>query len=77
MKNDKKIITPDPGPSPIPVQEKLTYYEVDRTKIPSYCTECGHKLTESMQSLLTSRGTAFCFKCGLQFELTTVENPNF
>ncbi|MFX0027762.1 MAG: hypothetical protein ACFE8B_01010 [Candidatus Hermodarchaeota archaeon] len=76
-KKEKKILTPVPEHSPIPIQQNLTHYEIDQAKIPSYCTECGYKLTESMQSLLISRGIAFCFKCGMQFELKAVDNPNF
>lgn len=60
-----------------PVQQRLSQYGIERENIPSYCTECGHKLTESMQSLLISRGSAYCFHCGMQFELKAYENPKF
>ena len=76
-KKQKNTLTHIPESPPIPVQPELTNFKLEEVKIPSYCTECGHKLTKSMQSLLASRGTAFCFHCGMQFELRTIENPNY
>jgi hypothetical protein len=62
-------ITPPPSEPIIPPEESPMYQEVKDVKIPYYCTECGQKITESMNSLLTSRGVAFCFHCGKEFKL--------
>ncbi len=48
------------------------FEEVTDVKIPYYCTECGQKITESVNALLTERGIAFCFYCGTEFKLKTV-----
>ena len=64
-----KIITPPPN-EPIHPQEGITKFEKEsEVKIPYYCTECGQKLTESMNSLLTTRGVSFCYYCGKEFKL--------
>ncbi len=50
--------------------------EQNKFKIPNYCTECGQKITESMSSLLTSRGVGYCFHCGKEFNLQMTYNSN-
>ena len=47
--------------------------EVTDVKIPYYCTECGQKITDSMNTLLSSRDVAFCFYCGKEFKLKKTE----
>ncbi|MHA2181435.1 MAG: hypothetical protein ACXAAH_08435 [Promethearchaeota archaeon] len=67
----KKIqeVTPPSG-EPINLPEYTSeFQEESNIKIPYYCTECGQKITESMNSLLTSQGVAFCFYCGTEFKL--------
>ncbi|MFX1278900.1 MAG: hypothetical protein ACFFA3_05745 [Promethearchaeota archaeon] len=76
-KKQKGKILPTTEVQVTPVEQRLSQYGIEREKIPSYCTECGHKLTESMQFLLISKGFAYCFHCGMQFELKTYENPKF
>ena len=44
----------------------------DNIKIPSYCTECGQKTTESQGQLLISTGIAHCYYCGKEFKLRTL-----
>jgi hypothetical protein len=53
------------------------FIQRNEIRIPNYCTECGEKITESMESLLTSRGVAFCFYCGKEFEIRATEQPNY
>ena len=68
-----QIITP-PSNEPISSPANTSNFE-EKTdlKIPYYCTECGQKLTKSMNALLTSRGVAFCFYCGEEFKLKKAE----
>jgi len=47
--------------------------EIVEEKIPYYCTECGQKITDSLNTLLTERGVAFCFFCGKEFKLKKAE----
>ncbi|MHA2006353.1 MAG: hypothetical protein ACXABO_09030 [Promethearchaeota archaeon] len=62
-----------PTPTPInPPQVMSNILDSDSVKIPSYCTECGQKITETMSSLLTSRGIGFCFYCGKEFKIEMV-----
>ncbi|MFX1345578.1 MAG: hypothetical protein ACFFAI_10755 [Promethearchaeota archaeon] len=63
--------------STIPPHQVPTLIERNEISIPSYCTECGQKITKSMESLLISRGIAFCFYCGKGFKLKVAENSNF
>ncbi|MFX1375299.1 MAG: hypothetical protein ACFFA0_05765 [Promethearchaeota archaeon] len=77
QKKKEKITLHAPETSMMSFQRFPAYVERNNLNIPSYCTECGQKLTESMQSLLVSRGIAFCFHCGKHFELKLPKNPNF
>jgi len=65
-KNQPIIQTPK---SPPVSYEYTTNLIMNLPKVPYYCTECGNKLTKSMQSLLTSQKVAYCFHCGKEFEL--------
>ncbi len=65
-------ITSLPSEPIIPPEDSPMSPEVTDVKIPYYCTECGQKITESMNTLLTSRGVAFCFYCGKEFKLKKV-----
>jgi hypothetical protein len=47
--------------------------EITEEKIPYYCTECGQKITGSLNTLLNERGVAFCFFCGKEFTLKKAE----
>lgn len=76
-KKRKESIPQTLEPPKIPPAQISNLITQNKIKIPTYCTECGQKITNSMQSLLTSRGVAFCFYCGKQFEIKTVEQPNF
>jgi hypothetical protein len=69
----EKVIT-SPHPEPVQVSDhEPKFKEGSEAKIPYYCTECGQKITDSMNSLLTSRGVAFCFYCGKEFKLKTTQ----
>ena len=73
-KKDQKITHPSSEPIQIPVNIPK-FQDIKKEKIPYYCTECGQKITDSMNTLLTSRGVAFCFYCGKEFKLNkAVEN---
>ena len=64
---------PPPPPATInPPQVVSNLPNSNESKIPSYCTECGQKITESMSSLLISRGIGFCFYCGKEFKIEMV-----
>ncbi|MFX0081034.1 MAG: hypothetical protein ACFE94_04700 [Candidatus Hodarchaeota archaeon] len=76
-KKKEEMIPQSPGTPTISPQQVNNLIERNEIRIPSYCTECGQKITESMESLLTSRGIAFCFYCGKQFELKVAENPRY
>ncbi|MFW9821962.1 MAG: hypothetical protein ACFFE4_03460 [Candidatus Thorarchaeota archaeon] len=67
-KKSQKIILPTSESKETSEYSPKTH-EVPPEKIPYYCTECGQKLTESMGTLLTARGIAFCFSCGKEFKL--------
>jgi len=56
-----------------PPEHVSNFEEIAEVKIPYYCTECGQKITESMNVLLTERGVAFCFYCGKEFMLKRAE----
>jgi hypothetical protein len=71
-KKVQKITPPSNVPINIPEYTPKSQ-EVTNVKIPYYCTECGQKITESMNSLLVSRGVAFCFYCGTEFTLKKTE----
>jgi len=77
LKKKEEIIPQTPESLTIPSQQASNLIERNEISTPSYCTECGQQITESMESLLISRGIAFCFYCGKQFELKMAENPNF
>jgi len=77
LKKKEEIIPQTPEAPTIPPQQVTKLIERTEIIIPSYCTECGQKITVSMESLLISRGIAFCFYCGKEFELKMVENPNY
>jgi len=47
--------------------------EIADIKTPYYCTECGQKITESMNTLLNERGVGFCFYCGKEFKVKKAE----
>jgi hypothetical protein len=76
-KKKEEIIPKTPKSPPIPPQQATNLIEPNEIRIPNYCTECGQKITESLESLLISRGIAFCFYCGKEYELKIVKNPNF
>lgn len=76
-KKQEELIPQTPESPTIPPQQASNLIERNEIRIPYYCTECGQKITDSMESLLISRGIAFCFYCGKQFELKMAENPNF
>ncbi|MFW9877122.1 MAG: hypothetical protein ACFFG0_28870 [Candidatus Thorarchaeota archaeon] len=76
-KKKENLIPNSPGVPIITPPQFDNLIERNEKRIPSYCTECGQKITESMESLLISRGIAFCFYCGAQFELKTTEDPIF
>ena len=77
LKKKEEMTPQTPEVPTIPPQQVPNLIERNEIRIPSYCTECGQKITESMESLLISRGTAYCFYCGKDFELKIAENPNF
>jgi hypothetical protein len=56
-----------------PPEQVSNFEEKTEVKTPYYCTECGQTITVSMNSLLTSRGVAFCFFCGKEFKLKKAE----
>jgi hypothetical protein len=64
-------------PPAIPPEQISNLILRNEIRVPTYCTECGQKITESMKSLLTSRSIAFCFYCGKQYEIKVVEQSNF
>ncbi len=76
-KKKEETIPKPPEISAIPPHHVPNLIERNEIRIPSYCTECGQKTTKSMESLLISRGIAFCFYCGKGFKLKMAENPNF
>lgn len=65
-KKDQKI--PPISKESISQPEHVPHFE-NITEMKYYCTECGQKITESMNSLITERGVAFCFYCGKEFTL--------
>ena len=56
-----------------PPEYASNFEEIAEVKIPYYCTECGQKITESLNVLLTERGVAFCFYCGKEFKVKKAE----
>ena len=76
-KKKEETIPQTPQPPTIPPEQISNLIQQNEIRIPTYCTECGQKITESMGSLLTSRGVAFCFYCGKEFEIRAAEQPNF
>jgi hypothetical protein len=76
-KKKEEMILQSPGTPTIPPQQVNNLIERNEIRIPNYCTECGQKITESMESLLISRGIAFCFYCGKQFELKIAESRSY
>jgi len=76
-KKKEETIPQTPQPSTIPPEQISNLIRQNEIRIPTYCTECGQKITESMGSLLSSRGVAFCFYCGKEFEIRAAEQPNF
>jgi len=70
-KKDQIITSTSNEPTSSP-EVSTNFEEANNQKLPYYCTECGQKLTESMNALLTSRGKAFCFYCGEEFKLKKV-----
>jgi hypothetical protein len=76
-KNSKEPIPATLEPPVIPPEQISNLLQRNEISIPNYCTECGQKITKSMESLLTSRRIAFCFYCGKQYEIKIEENPNF
>jgi len=77
QKKKEEIITQIPEAPTLPPQQVSNLIERNEIRFPNYCTECGQKITESMESLLISRRSAFCFHCGKEYELKMVENTNF
>jgi hypothetical protein len=76
--NIKKEQTPQTlEPPAMPPEQISTIIQQNEVRIPNYCTECGQKITESMESLLTSRGVAFCFYCGKEYEIKVAVQSNF
>jgi len=74
----KEVVIPQTlEPPSIPPTQISNLIQQNEIRIPNYCTECGEKITESMESLLTSRGVAFCFYCGKQFEIRATGQPDF
>jgi len=57
----------------VPPVQVSNIEETAEAKIPYYCTECGQKITESMNALLNDRGVGFCFYCGKEFTLKNAE----
>lgn len=74
-KKVKSSVLREPQSNPTNVISKLI--ERNEIRIVNYCTECGQKITDSMNSLLTSRGRAFCFYCGNEFKLKGIQNPQY
>lgn len=56
-----------------PPEYASNFEKIAEVKIPYYCTECGQKITESLNVLLTERGVAFCFYCGKEFKVKKAE----
>lgn len=65
---DKPIVLNDQSPQ---------IFENNDIEFPNYCTECGRKITESLEPLLISRGVAFCFYCGNEFKVTTSNGAEY
>ena len=76
-KKKEEIIPQTPEAPTIPPHQVSNLTERNEIRFPNYCTECGQKITESMESLLISRGIAFCFHCGKEYELKIAVNPNY
>ncbi|MHA2391768.1 MAG: hypothetical protein ACXAEX_07345 [Promethearchaeota archaeon] len=70
-------IPPPHEPQEITLENVPVLIKRNELRIANYCTECGQKITDSMNSLLISRGTAYCFYCGNEFKLKKVQNSQF
>ena len=70
-KKNKQEISPPPEGPIIPREHFPSVIGRNEFKIPNYCTECGQQITESMSSLLISRGIGYCFYCGKEFKIQT------
>ena len=73
----KQIITPAPEKSTDSIEQPSRIIERNDATFPKYCTECGQEITESLESLLISKGVAFCFYCGNQFKLKMAKFSNY
>ncbi|MHA2290207.1 MAG: hypothetical protein ACXABG_15585 [Promethearchaeota archaeon] len=70
-KENEKIIASIPEQPFGQDSQSSQLIDSDDLDLPNYCSDCGRKITESLESLLISQGVAFCFYCGNEFKVTT------
>ncbi len=73
----KNIIKPTTDQPIVLDDQSPQIFERDDIDFPNFCSECGRKITESLEPLLISRGVAFCFYCGNEFKVTTSNGAEY
>ncbi|MHA1914778.1 MAG: hypothetical protein ACW986_05435 [Promethearchaeota archaeon] len=73
----KQIITPPSDQPTVLIEPSPKMVERSEVEMPNFCTECGQKITESLESLLISRGVAFCFYCGNEFKVKMAKDASY